>query len=241
MKRGENQKLIEQTGSLLGLVGHELRTPLASIKAFTELLEKRNRENFDDKSLHYIKKIHEKISEQMYLITDFTDITKIQLGVFNFFPEEFSLDELLTEVIEDQKLLTATHEIRKWGQSRKRVVADKERIRQVINNLILNAVKYSPKGKYIDIEIEEQTNEIILSVKDYGIGIAVNDQKRVFEPYFQSNKIKKRQGARGLGVGLYISAEIMRQQGGRIWVESVLDKGSTFFIALPFSPKKPNP
>lgn len=233
MKRRQNPKLVEQTGSLLGLVGHELRTPLASIKAFTELLEKRNRDNLDEKSLHYIKKIHEKIAEQMYLITDFTDITKIQLGVLSFFPEEFCFDDLITEVIEDQKILTATHEIRKKGTGQKRVVADKERIRQVINNLILNAIKYSPEGKYVDIRIEEHPKEIVLGVKDYGIGIASDDQKRVFEPYFQSNKIIKRQGARGLGVGLYISAEIMRQQGGKIWVESTLGKGSTFFIALP--------
>jgi len=233
MKNTNSQELVEQTGNLLGLASHELRTPLASIKAFAELLEKRNKEQLDEKSLHYLKKIHDKIAEQMYLISDITDVTKIHLGVMSFYPELFCFDTLVDEVVEDQQLLTDTHQIRKKGQSDKNVLADKERIRQVINNLILNAIKYSPEGKYVDVMVEEQKDEIVLEVKDYGIGITAAEQKRVFEPYFQSNKLKKRQGARGLGVGLYISAEIMRQQDGRIWVDSTLGKGSTFYIALP--------
>jgi len=233
MKNTNSQELVEQTGNLLGLASHELRTPLASIKAFAELLEKRNKEQLDEQSLHYLKKIHDKIAEQMYLISDITDVTKIHLGVMSFYPELFCFDTLVDEVVEDQQLLTDTHQIRKKGQSDKNVLADKERIRQVINNLILNAIKYSPEGKYVDVMVEEQKDEIVLEVKDYGIGITAAEQKRVFEPYFQSNKLKKRQGARGLGVGLYISAEIMRQQDGRIWVDSTLGKGSTFYIALP--------
>jgi signal transduction histidine kinase len=233
MKNTNSQELVEQTGNLLGLASHELRTPLASIKAFAELLEKRNKEQLDEKSLHYLKKIHDKIAEQMYLISDITDVTKIHLGVMSFYPELFCFDTLVDEVVEDQQVLTDTHQIRKKGQSDKNVLADKERIRQVINNLILNAIKYSPEGKYVDVMVEEQKGEIVLEVKDYGIGITAAEQKRVFEPYFQSNKLKKRQGARGLGVGLYISAEIMRQQDGRIRVDSTLGKGSTFYIALP--------
>jgi two-component system CheB/CheR fusion protein len=105
---------------------------------------------------------------------------------------------------------------------------DRQRLSQVIINLLNNAVKYSPQAKQVLIAVSIQEDKVIISIQDFGIGIAKSEQSRIFERFYQANA-----DASGLGIGLYVSAEIIKQHQGRIWVESQKGRGSTFYVALP--------
>ena len=125
-----------------------------------------------------------------------------------------------------------SHEIKNNSGKTKTIFGDKDKLSQVLNNLISNAIKYSPKANSIIISTKVQKDGIELSVQDFGVGILVEEQQNVFERFYRVNGGKST--FPGMGIGLYICFEIITRQGGKIWVESSLDKGSTFYIWLPF-------
>src|SRR5690606_1744157 len=116
------------------------------------------------------------------------------------------------------------------------ITADLERISQVITNLLLNAIRYSPQGSHIEVSTWESDSQVFCSVKDFGKGIDKADHHKIFDRYFQISDSYRSNS--GFGLGLYISAQIIKRQNGHIWVESETGKGSTFFISLPLLPLK---
>jgi signal transduction histidine kinase len=165
------------------------------------------------------------------LIGDVLDVTKIQSGKMTFKPVEFDFDASVEEIVEEMQYISSKHKIVCQLNSKTVVFADKERIGQVITNFLSNAIKYSTDDGDIDVETFIEHDELVLSVKDYGIGISAEMQHLVFDQFYRVDG-NLQHTYPGLGLGLYISAEIIKSEGGRIWVESKAGKGATFSFAL---------
>jgi len=218
----------------LGITSHELKTPLTSIKAFAQLLLKRREKFMDQKSAFYLSKIDTQVNTLTRLINDLLDVTRVRTGKLEYSDEVFYLDDLIKETIDMIQQTTQKHQIILKSKVDKFVVADRERIGQVLRNLLSNAVKYSKRGKIIvDLDLSDK-GDIIISVKDFGIGIPKKDLSKIFQLFFQANNRKiKKQSDTGLGVGLHIAAKIVEHHEGKIWVKSTVGKGSTFFFTIP--------
>ncbi|MEO6508979.1 MAG: HAMP domain-containing sensor histidine kinase, partial [Patescibacteria group bacterium] len=180
-----------------------------------------------------LDKMNAQLDKLTSLIADLLDATKIESGKLQMNQEKFSFDELVTEIVEEIQRTTEKHVITIKGKSNTNITADRERTGQVLTNLISNAIKYSPHSEKIIIEPSVENKKfIMLCVKDFGVGIPKDKQNHVFERFYRVSGPKEITFP-GLGLGLYISAEIVKRQGGRIWVESEEGIGSTFCFSLP--------
>jgi signal transduction histidine kinase len=159
------------------------------------------------------------------------DITHMETGVLPFHEEVFDLAALVAEVVEEVQLTTERHQIRSEGEGPIQTSADRERTGQVLINLLTNAIKYTPQGGEVRVRCEAKGETVTLSVQDHGIGIPQEHQAHVFERFYRAPSTKH-QSFPGLGLGLYLSAEIVARQGGEIWVKSWEGEGSTFFFTL---------
>ena len=138
---------------------------------------------------------------------------------------------MVKELVRDFQVTAKTHKIIFSGKRAGKVITgDRYRIGQVITNLISNAIKYAPKTKKITVTVENKRDEVVIAVKDFGPGIGIEDQRKLFRPFFRA---KNTQSAKGTGIGLFISSQIVERHKGKLWVESKIGKGSTFFISLP--------
>lgn len=167
------------------------------------------------------------------LIEDLLDFTKIQNGKLMFNEAFFDFNELVKEVIDDMQKISSTHAIKNNSGKTETIFGDKDKLSQILNNLISNAIKYSPQAGSIVVSTELQNDGIELSVQDFGIGILAQHQKNVFEQFYRVNE-DNQSTFPGMGIGLYICSEILARQGGKMWVESTIGKGSIFYIWLPF-------
>ena len=230
----------------LSLVAHELRSPLTTIQANTQLLQRtlirhttflgqaQTREQHLDQSLTQIERILHQLSNMNSLVTDMLDVTRLQGEIFELHKQEnVDLVELVRSVVEQQALQKHPVSVQ-IGEESILITADKDRIEQVLNNLLSNADKYSPAGSPIEVTVERRpaSNEVVVAVCDEGDGIEAEDQVHLFERFYRVHA--DMQGSvDGLGLGLYISHNIVKQHGGRMWLESKPGQGSTFFFALP--------
>lgn len=224
------EKEIEQRkDDFISMASHELKTPLTSVKVFTQLLKKRFSTSEDTQSLRVLEKMDSNIDKLTQLIRDLLDVSKIQQGKLESHPEKFFVRELVEDIIEDMQPITQHKLIKAWN-TKLYVMADKERIRQVVVNLITNAIKYSPHAKKIIIGSRRVDKNIEVYVQDFGIGIDSTEQKNIFLRFYQA---KNNKTYPGLGLGLYISYEIIQRNGGKLWVESKEGEGSIFYFTLP--------
>ncbi|WP_312765505.1 ATP-binding protein [Epilithonimonas sp.] len=228
----EFKQFQQQKDNFLGIASHELKTPLTSLKLYSQFLEKNLRRQDDNKNADVAMKMDEQINKLTSLVNDLLDVTKIQNGKILLNRSEFDFDELVNEVVEEQQMSTR-HRIYVEAESIGTITGDKNRISQVMTNLISNAIKYSPDSDKIRITTK-LTDEgcVHFSVKDYGIGIPEDKQSKVFEQYYRVSGSKEYTFP-GLGLGLYISSEIIKRSGGRIFVNSVEGKGSEFCFEIP--------
>jgi PAS domain S-box-containing protein len=226
----EQKNLERQKDDFIGIVSHELRTPVTSIKAFTQVLQKRFARAGDEKSTVLLGKMNAQINKLASLIGDLLDVTKIEGGKLQLNEDSFSFDELVDEVVEQIQRTTDKHTIEKQGSTEKIVYGDKDRIEQVIINFLTNAIKYSPESDKIIVKSSSEKDHVTLCVQDFGIGIPGERQQQVFERFY---RVSGNETIPGIGLGLYISAEIIKRQRGTIWVESEQGKGSTFCFSLP--------
>jgi signal transduction histidine kinase len=221
-----------QKDSFLGIASHELKTPVTSIKSYVQLMETMLKKEGLQKYAEMMGRIDKQVNRLNFLISDLLDVTKINSGKLQLNISSFDFDQLVKEVTEDIQRVSAKHEIKTELKCDAAIMADRERVIQVVTNLINNAVKYSPDAESINIYTSCDKGEVMLCVQDYGIGIAEEKQEKVFEQFYRVSGTKEHTFP-GLGLGLYISAEIIKRMGGRIWVSSVKDQGSTFCFAFP--------
>ncbi len=228
----EFKQFQQQKDNFLGIASHELKTPLTSLKLYSQYLEKNLRKTDDNKNADVAKKMDDQINKLTGLVNDLLDVTKIQNGKILLNKSDFNFDELVNEIITEQQMSTS-HRIFVEASEIGEIYGDRHRISQVMSNLIGNAIKYSPDSDQIEITTKLTENDSVLfSVKDYGIGIPQDKKDRVFEQYYRVSGSMEHTFP-GLGLGLYISSEIIKRSGGRIFVNSIEGKGSDFCFEIP--------
>ncbi|MES2829860.1 MAG: PAS domain S-box protein [Bacteroidota bacterium] len=234
----EQKELERQKDNFLGVASHELKTPVTSIKAYAQVLEMMLKRSGDTKNAALMAKMDKQINRLTSLIGDLLDVTKINSGRLQLVNEPFDFNLLVEDITEDIQVTAEKHQIKKELHFRRMVIGDRDRISQVIINLLSNAIKYSPDANQIIVYTEDHGSEVQLCVQDFGIGLSRDKQDHVFEQFYRVSGTKEHTFP-GLGLGLYISSEIVKQLGGRIWVNSVSGKGSTFCFAIPVEQIQP--
>lgn len=224
----------KQKDDFIAVASHELKTPVTVISAYTQLLQDRLQIVEDEESRSMIGKLAGQVEKLVGLIGVLLDTTKLAAGEILLNLEELNLNDLIDEQVEIFSLLLTGCNIQFKPGSIKNVMADRKLITRVISNIISNAGKYSPSGGDIIITTKNVGRYAEISVQDFGVGIPVDEQSKIFGRYFRVNA-SNINAAAGLGLGLYISVGILQQHGGNIRVESKEGAGSTFFITLPYT------
>lgn len=228
----EFKQLETQKDNFLGIASHELKTPLTSLKLYTQFIKNNLEKAGDPKNANVARRMDYQIDLLTGLINELLDVTKIQKGQMQLNESLFDFDKLVDEVVEEQQM-TSRH---KLFVSRSGAIgdvfADRHRISQVIANLISNAIKYSPDADEVHISTSLHGDRAQFNVKDFGIGIPKDKQSKVFEQYYRISGSKDYTFS-GLGLGLFISAEIIRRTGGEIFVSSSEGEGSDFCFRIP--------
>jgi signal transduction histidine kinase len=234
----ERKQLEQQKDEFISIASHELKTPITSVKAYAQILGQRFRKIGDLKSVELAEKMDLQLDKLTSLIGDLLDVTKIEAGRIQFNESSFDFDELVNSITEDLQATTKKHHIIKELRQPIAVYGDPDRLGQVINNFIANAIKYSPQADKIIIKTRVDKTKVTFTVQDFGLGLSKDDQARVFERFYRVSGSDQNTYP-GLGLGLYISSEIIKRHKGRIWVESKKNSGSIFSFSLPVSkPKK---
>jgi PAS domain S-box-containing protein len=234
----EQKMAVVMRDDFVSMASHELKTPLTSLKGFNHVLRRHYIRQDDAEAASYLTKIEKQVDKLTFLITDLLDLSQIQRGELAYRNEVFDLHALAQEVVENVQRTTTTHHIQLQGQARLLVSGDRDRIEQVLMNLLSNAIKYSPKAKEVLVRVSRNDNEAQVAVQDFGIGIDAAYQQHLFERFYRVTE-PSAQTYPGLGIGLYISNEIIRRHGGRLWMESEKGKGSTFTFSLPLASLAP--
>lgn len=228
------QKTNEQLkDEFISIASHELKTPLTSIKAFNQLIVKTKDQN---RLNAFVIKCSDNIVRLEKLIADLLDVTKLNAGKIEYNMAPFSFKKLLMDTIESAQLIFPSHQIILETCCDFEFTGDQFRLEQVINNFLTNAVKYSPDGKFVMVNSSLEHDHVLVSIKDFGIGIAPSHINRLFDRYFRVDSTAMR--FEGLGLGLFISSEILKRHSGEVGIESELGKGSTFHFRLPLIPKR---
>ena len=229
--QNETMDLIHKKDDFMSIASHELKTPVTTLKAYTQILQMESAAYGDKKKEIMFEKMDAQINKLTMLISDLLDTSRLREGDLTYNREAFKFNELLKEAVEEIQRTSTGNTIILEHNHVVTVFADKERIRQVMSNLLTNAIKYC-QGCEIIVQAEIQDKKVICSVKDKGIGIAKDQQDKIFERFYRATG-QNLHTFPGLGLGLYISKEIIQRHDGKIWLESEPGKGSTFYFTLP--------
>lgn len=225
-KQAEHKK-----DEFISIASHELKTPLTSVKGYVQLLERSIDKGDKDTIKKHLQKAQVQLEKLNKLIADLLDISKIESGKLKFNKQFFNLEDLLHNIIEIMHQSNPEFTITKVGRSEELIYGDEMRIEQVIINFLTNAIKYSPGTSEVKIFVKTDKGKLYVGIRDYGIGIAPEQQKSVFEKFFRVEETALH--FQGLGIGLYISAEIIRRHGGEVGVLSTIGEGSEFYFTIP--------
>jgi signal transduction histidine kinase len=231
----EDQKqAIKRKDEFISIASHELKTPLTTIKAYVQLLERSI--DAGDPTRLYVDRALVQIRKLDELIVDLLDLSKIESGKLKFNKKPFFFGAMLNNALEMIRQTYPDYRITRKGDADIELFGDEMRIEQVIINYLTNAVKYSPDRKEIDIDVSIRANgQLFVEVRDYGIGIGKDHQANIFSKFYRVEDAANR--FQGLGIGLYICAEIIRRHEGEYGVESEPGKGSTFYFSVPLNPE----
>lgn len=221
-----------QKDEFIALLAHETKNPLSAIKGFAGLLHQSYKKNGKSKVFRYTEEIDFQSNKLLELVNDLLDVTKIEVGKFAYKDELFDFDSLVKKVIGNQGIINTKREITLSGSSKRIIKGDAYRIGQAITNLLTNAIKYSPEESPVRIRIKGIKSGVLLSVRDYGIGIPKSEQRAVFNQFYRSRRAERGK-SEGLGLGLFISSQIIRYHHGKLWVKSNGRRGSTFYLEIP--------
>jgi two-component system sensor histidine kinase VicK len=221
----------QRKNDFIAMVSHELKTPLTSIKAYLQILDRKASKGEDKFTSNILEKSINQIGKMTTLVHGFLNVSRLESGKIEINLERFDLSLLLAEVKEEFLASTKSHHLNFLLIDCNYVHADRDKIGQVINNLISNAIKYSPHGSTIIVDCITKDDKIYLSVKDMGIGISKSDLPKLFERYYRVNTLQST-NISGFGIGLYLCCEIIKRHHGELWAESELGKGSTFIFSL---------
>jgi len=232
----EKREIERRKDDFLSIASHELKTPLTTVKGYMQMMNRTIPENSSEKFRNIVAKTEQYIERLNNLITDLLDVTKIQSGNIELHKELFDFDKMVNETIEGMRMANENYNIKLKGFTNAMLFGDESHITQVLNNLLSNAIKYSPKANEVLVYLSVVSNYVKVSVIDYGLGIAIDDQKKIFERFYRVGDIQKK--FPGMGIGLYICDQIIKNHAGTLWVESEKNKGSNFSFTLPIEERK---
>lgn len=227
----ERRHIERQREVFVSLITHEIKNPLTAIKMYAQLLIREEADTASGRMGH-IRAIQQQISLLNQLMSDFLEVNQLQLGKFQIIKEKFDLDKEIDSIV--SSFPKGKHTIVRKGRLKRKVSADKNRIRQVIWNLLSNAVKYSPDADKVVLSVVRRNDSVAVSVVDFGVGLSPSDQKKIFDLFYRT-KFSHQSKIRGHGLGLYICQQIVKGHKGKIKVESVEGKGSTFSFTIPLT------
>lgn len=235
----------------IGIAGHELRTPLTAVKTSVQLARRQLRRALKPAQLEHeplktlllaiddlLDRTERQVGRQNRLINDLLDVARLHSDRLELHPDLCDLNALLQEISEEQHYLTPTRAIRLHCpmQGEVMVIADAERLRQVITNYLSNALKYSEEDKEVMIQLEVRGTQARLAVQDHGPGLTEEQRQHIWERFYRVPGIEVKSGSGvGLGLGLHISRMMIERQGGKVGVQSIPGKGSTFWFTLPLA------
>jgi two-component system CheB/CheR fusion protein len=216
----------------ISIVSHELKTPLTSLTGYLQILSAKAQKAEDIFGINALAKANYQVKKMTTLINGFLNVSRLENGKIYLNRQTFEIDALVKEIVEEVMTTTSGYNITVLPGCKLSVNADRDKIGQVISNLLSNAVKYSQRICNIEVSCVQLPNIVQVSIKDDGIGIKFEDQEKLFDRYsrIENNNTKT---ISGFGIGLYLSSEIIQRHNGKIWVESKIDKGSTFCFSLP--------
>lgn len=218
----------------ISMVSHELKTPLTSLKGYAQLATARLSE-LDNQFIGYaLEKINQQATKMTDMVNSFLDISRLEASQIHLEPSIFSLNELILETLNEVILTAGGHQFYFHPCPAVEVMADCDKIGQVLTNLFSNAIKYSAQGTRIEIYCTPENGSVKVMVKDQGIGIRHEDLAKLFTRFYRIENDQTR-NISGFGLGLYLSAEILHRHKGRIWVESDPGKGSAFYFSIPLT------
>ncbi len=226
------KELERQKDEFIGVASHELKTPVTSIKAYGEILAGLVDNTTAPTIVQLITKMNTQVIRLVKLIYSLLNTSRISGGQLMLQLEPVDLNALLEEHVLQGQLTTSRHHVAFTQQQLPLVFADIERLGQVVDNLISNAIKYAPKGGDVIVRAESQGDYVRVSVQDFGMGIPKAAQEEVFDRFYRV-KGALAESVSGIGLGLYICREIIEKHQGRMGVESVPEEGSTFYFELP--------
>jgi signal transduction histidine kinase len=242
----ELKELDRMKSQFLSIASHELKTPVTAISGWLQVALKRMRRLIESPPgeaearaqlaglLELLDVVYRQTGKLARLIDELLDVSRIQTGRVEFRYGDVDIGELANEVATRMQLTTSSHQITVQRDTTSVVTADRDHLEQVLNNLVTNAIKYSPSGGAITIDVRPDDGGVRVSVSDRGIGIPQKELEAIFGLFYRSPDRAARDAA-GMGLGLYISKEIVSRHGGRIWAES-LSEGSVFHVVLPRVP-----
>ncbi len=234
-----SQDAITVRDEFISVASHELKTPVTSVKMFTQVLKKHSEQIGDTKAVSHLTKMDKQLNKLTELIYDLLNISKIQAGRMEFKEQVFDFDKAIHEVVDVLQQSSDKHKLVIKGKTGKKVCGDEERIGQVVNNLISNAIKYSPKADRVLITLTATNGMVGLSVEDFGIGMSSEHLGKIFERFYRVYDTTDKTFP-GLGIGLYIASEIVNRHKGTFKVVSMQGKGSKFCFSLPVYMEKPS-
>jgi len=244
------RELDKLKSQFLSIASHELKTPITAMSGFVQIAVRRIRRRLDagrpreeewrkeeNTLLDQLEVVQRQTTKLARLVDELLDVSRIESGRLELRLTDVDVPELAAEVMRRHEVMSTKHELRLRHDPAGRFVvrADRDHIEQVLNNLIGNAMKYSPDGGPIEVTVASSADhEVLLSVSDHGMGIRESELPRIFGLFYRSPDRDARDVG-GMGLGLYITKEIVDRHSGRIWAESKVGSGTTFHVALPTS------
>ncbi|MFD2162845.1 ATP-binding protein [Paradesertivirga mongoliensis] len=227
----DQKRAMEKKDEFIGIASHELKTPLTSLKGYLQLIGSYKNEPVPPRVKQFVGKADEAIGKLQNLVNDLLDVSKIQKGKLQFSKSTLNITNVINSCVESATHIYPTYNISGQVEDGLFVKGNFERLEQVLMNFISNSVKYSPVNKDIVVKAERHSDFVQISVSDDGIGLTDSQMKRIFERFYRVDD--KNFSASGLGMGLYISSEIIKAHNGTIGVNSKFNEGSTFYFRLP--------
>jgi PAS domain S-box-containing protein len=227
----QQRQMQERMDEFISIASHELKTPITSVKANLELLLLMEK---DEQRRAFLQKAFSGSNKMLNLVNALLDVSKIQVGHIQLNKDKIVMDTTVENAVESIKAVYPFGKVNLTNKAPGTVIfADPIRIEQVIANLISNAIKYSPGSNRADITVWKQGREVVVSVRDYGIGIDQSKLDKIFNRFYRVGDKKNSNRFSGLGIGLYITQQIVLLHDGQIWVESKIGEGSVFYVSFP--------
>ncbi len=218
----------------IAMASHELRSPLTTLQAYIQLLALKAKNGGDEFVITSLEKSNIQVKKMVGLMNGFLNVSSYEAGRIKLNQETLEINQLLQNIVEEVKFISPLHTLLFLPGPNLYVDADNDKIGQVVTNFLSNAIKYAPAKTEVRISAQAADNIVTVRIADQGNGIKEEDRDKLFGRYFRIDNIQTRT-VPGFGLGLYLSAEIIRLHEGKIWVEGNVDKGATFCFSLPIS------